>query len=500
MPSTPRSQVAAWNTCTDSASSAATESRPVISRRPLAVAGYPSEAITTFTAHLSCHSNAGISANFPVAAACKTPASGVRNRAKTTCVSGSPNRALNSMTRGPLDVSASPQYTTPTNGVPRRRISSTVGWATCATTCSTRFAGAHGRGEYAPIPPVFGPASLSKARLKSWAGSSGTTVTPSVIQNSETSGPSKNSSTTILPPGLARHSAAWASASSRSEVTTTPLPAASPSSLTTCGAPNSSSAAATSSTVKHTRESPVGTFAAAMISFAKALEPSRAAAACVGPKAGIPRFWTASLTPATSGASGPITTRSAFKLTARSPIASGAFWSTAWRVASSPMPGLPGAAWSSVTAESECSAAASACSRAPPPTRRIFTYFSLSRGAPRPAWAQRQSVPRGFLRAREQRGRVAGSSAAASRHGMSADADISEHVLFFRAPRPEQTDTGQYQEQSDRDCRQDLGTRTGEPYRRLPVARVVRVNRIGVKRVDHVHHIVGLGVIQRQLE
>src|SRR5690625_4702905 len=388
MPSTPRSQVAAWNTCTDSASSAATESRPVISRRPLAVAGYPSEAITTFTAHLSCHSNAGSAAKFPVAAACNSPANGVRNRAKTTCVSGSPNRALNSMTRGPLDVSASPQYTTPTNGVPRRRISSTVGWATCATTCCAKSAGAQGSGEYAPIPPVFGPASLSKARLKSWAGSSGTTVTPSVIQKSETSGPSKNSSTTICAPDLRKHSAAWASASPRSEVTMTPLPAASPSSFTTCGAPNSSSATTTSSTVRHTRDAPVGTLAAAMISLANAFEPSSTAAAFDGPKTGIFRFWTASLTPATNGASGPITTRSTLKLVARSAIASGLVGSASWRVASSPIPGFPGAACNCETAGSDLSEAASACSRAPAPTRRIFTYFSLSRARPGPTRAQ----------------------------------------------------------------------------------------------------------------
>ena len=49
------------------------------------------------------------------------------------------------------------------------------------------------------MPPVFGPVSPSRARLKSWAGSSGTAVTPSVTANSETSGPSRNSSITTVP-------------------------------------------------------------------------------------------------------------------------------------------------------------------------------------------------------------------------------------------------------------------------------------------------------------
>src|SRR5699024_3466007 len=68
--------------------------------------------------------------------------------------------------------------------------------------------------------------------LVSWAGSSGTTVSPSTRQNSETSGPSKkDSSSTGLPAACTRWMC-WR-ASARSAVTTTPLPAASPSSLTT---------------------------------------------------------------------------------------------------------------------------------------------------------------------------------------------------------------------------------------------------------------------------
>ncbi len=97
------------------------------------------------------------------------------------------------------------------------------------------------------MPPVLGPSSPSSARLKSCAGCSGTTVVPSVIANSETSGPSRYSSMTTR-----SQEAAWASAASRSEVTTTPLPAASPSSLTTYGAPKASSASAASAAVVQT--------------------------------------------------------------------------------------------------------------------------------------------------------------------------------------------------------------------------------------------------------
>ncbi|CPU67849.1 Uncharacterised protein [Mycobacteroides abscessus] len=91
----------------------------------------------------------------------------------------------------------------------------------CVSGSSTRPSGAHGSGLYAPMPPVFGPASASNARLKSWAGASGTTVAPSLTQKRETSGPSRYSSTTThgssgVPSaarrGVAKHAAACSSA------------------------------------------------------------------------------------------------------------------------------------------------------------------------------------------------------------------------------------------------------------------------------------------------
>ena len=80
---------------------------------------------------------------------------------------------------------------------------------------SARSAGAQSSGEYAPMPPVLGPSSLSTTRLKSWAGGRARTVVPSVTQKTETSGPSRNSSMTTRPPGLAKQAAAWVRASSR---------------------------------------------------------------------------------------------------------------------------------------------------------------------------------------------------------------------------------------------------------------------------------------------
>jgi len=76
-------------------------------------------------------------------------------------------------------------------------------------------------------------------------------------------------------------------------------------------------AASTSASVLHVLDAAVGTPAADMTSLANDLEPSIIAAALPGPKHAMPAARTASATPATSGASGPMTTRSAPTLTAR---------------------------------------------------------------------------------------------------------------------------------------------------------------------------------------
>ena len=76
---------------------------------------------------------------------------------------------------------------------------------------------------------------------------------------------------------------------SRSSVTTTPLPAASPSSFTTYGGPNASSAAVDLARRCRTRRAiAVGMSAAAMTSLANALEPSIARPPRAGPKTAKP--------------------------------------------------------------------------------------------------------------------------------------------------------------------------------------------------------------------
>src|SRR5690606_19021687 len=191
--------------------------------------------------------------------------------------------------------------------------------------------------------------------------------------------PARYSSTTTV-----SYPAACVRAASRSGVTATPLPAASPSAFTTYGGPNSSNADATAAGSWHGRHRAVGTPAAAITSLANDFEPSSRAAAADGPKQWMPLARTASTAPATSGASGPITTRSAPTSTASEATAVGSVGDTSgYSRATAPMPGLPGAATRSVTAGSAASRSASACSRPPEPhssTRTISQPTPLRPG------------------------------------------------------------------------------------------------------------------------
>ena len=63
---------------------------------------------TTVTAAPSRNAGGGTSSSRPRAAACSSSPSGDSSTASTGWMSGSPNRTLNSMTRGPAAVSASP--------------------------------------------------------------------------------------------------------------------------------------------------------------------------------------------------------------------------------------------------------------------------------------------------------------------------------------------------------------------------------------------------------
>ena len=222
------------------------------------------------------------------------------------------------------------------------------------------------------MPPVFGPVSPSPTRLKSCAGSNGTAVTPSHTANSETSGPARYCSTSTGCPD-ARTATAWAWASARSLVTTTPLPAAKPSSLTTYGAPQRVRAPSISASEVTPTASAVGTPAAAITSLANAFEPSIRAAAAPGPKTAKPLERSASAAPLTSGTSGPITTRSGEIDAASSAMAAGSVASTGWDVAREDVPALPGPMCRSSTPGSRRNARSRACSRAPEPITRMRT-------------------------------------------------------------------------------------------------------------------------------
>src|SRR5215207_4562777 len=216
------------------------------------------------------------------------------------------------------------------------------------------------------MPPVFGPPSPSSRRLWSCAGTRGSTVVPSVTANSDTSGPSRYSSTSTAPPASSTRRP-WATAAARSSVTRTPLPAASPSSFTTYGAPTSSSTVSSSAGPPTGQARAVGTLAASMTCLAKDLLPSSCAASWDGPKQGMPASRTASAAPWTSGTSGPTTTRSAPHPVATDATATGSAASTASGSAIARVPALPGAQASAVTVGSEDRATHRACSRAPEP-------------------------------------------------------------------------------------------------------------------------------------
>ena len=138
------------------------------------------------------------------------------------------------------------------------------------------------------MPPVFGPPSPSSRRLWSWAGSSGSTVVPSVTANSDTSGPSRYSSTSTAPPASSTRWP-WATAAARSSVTSDALAGGQPVVLDDVRArPTSSSAVSSSAGPPTGQERAVGTPAAAMTCLAKDLLPSSCAASRRRPEAGDP--------------------------------------------------------------------------------------------------------------------------------------------------------------------------------------------------------------------
>ncbi len=293
-----------------------------------------------------------------------------------TWASGSPRRALHSRSAGPSAVSISPAYRNPRKGAPRRASSARSGRWTVSRIASTAASSRSASGEYAPIPPVFGPSSPSSNRLWSRAAGSATARLPSHSAITLASAPSSRSSMTS---GPAAARSTIARASSRGwpgPKTVTPLPPASPSAFTTNPLPRCASrwiAAAASAGVVATVACAIRTPAASATSWQNALELSIRAAARVGPKTAIPASPSASAIPAASGASGPMTTSSAASARARATTAAPSSVSTVFvrTRASCAIPSDPGATMTSFTPGSSASFQASACSRPPPPTMRI---------------------------------------------------------------------------------------------------------------------------------
>ena len=107
-------------------------------------------------------------------------------------------------------------------------------------------------------------------------------------------------------------------------------------------------------------------------SLAKTLLPSSSAAWREGPNTRSPSLSNASTSPATSGASGPTTVRSIRSLRAKSNSPAMSVAASSRFTASRAVPALPGAQKISFTRGLERSFQASACSRPPCPTIRIF--------------------------------------------------------------------------------------------------------------------------------
>ena len=167
------------------------------------------------------------------------------------------------------------------------------------------------------MPPVLGPRSPSKIALV-------------VLRRAPSAPPARRrtapAATAPRPPGApppprwrrcrsarpGRSPPSAASASATSSATVTPLPAASPSALITTpwGRPARRPPPAPRPGVCTRRQRAVGTPASSIACLANAFDPSRRAAAAVGPKASCPRSASASTRPPTSGASGPTTVKS----------------------------------------------------------------------------------------------------------------------------------------------------------------------------------------------
>ena len=225
------------------------------------------------------------------------------------------------------------------------------------------------------MPPVFNPVSPSPMRLWSWARGNATLVLPSLTAMSEHSVPVSRSSSTMSPTAIASRIASVVSSAEFG--TTTPFPPASPDCFTTMSAPkffHHASASASFPCVNEANRG-LGKFRVWAMVRAYDLSDSRRASACVGPNAAIPAASNASTSPAASGASGPTTT-SEMRLVLHSatmPLISVA--ETVCRVPG--VPALPGVTCRFAHFGDSLILEASACSRAPLPTTKMFSALVM---------------------------------------------------------------------------------------------------------------------------
>src|SRR6185437_3151300 len=248
-----------------------------------------------------------------------------------------------------------------------------------------------------PMPPVLGPASASPRRLWSCDDASGSTCAPSAITMKLASSPSRQSSTTTRAPALPTAlpdsiASTAACASAVVSATTTPLPAASPSAFTTTRPSRESIQQCASRASSKLPQSAVGMPWRRMNSLANRFELSSCAAACVGPKIGRPAARNASTMPSASGASGPTTVSRIDSVRANSTSAGTLSNGTFASAGSRAVPALPGATNTFATRGDRASFHASACSRPPPPTTRIFTDAPRSLEQDAPENVQRAAV------------------------------------------------------------------------------------------------------------
>mmetsp|Transcript_13285 Transcript_13285/g.32292 ORF Transcript_13285/g.32292 Transcript_13285/m.32292 type:complete len:274 (-) Transcript_13285:206-1027(-) len=261
------------------------------------------------------------------------------------------------------------------------------------------------------MPPVFRPVSPSPTRLWSCAPTNGTAIPPPTTAKKLASSPVRNSSTTIADPASPNAlrtimSSTASSAVCTSIATMTPLPAASPSVLTTIGAPCVVMyALAAAGSVKRAYLA-VGMSYLASRSLRNPLDPSRRAAEAEGPKHGTPAAFRESASPSTRGASGPHTTSPTafFSQKATTAAWSFSFTSTVCTPSSTTIPALPGQQKRSPHVGDSRSRQHSECSRPPPPTTSTLILSrsaAATTGLPPPTPAYTITSMRGLAVARE---------------------------------------------------------------------------------------------------